>query len=174
MDAAFLLNPTQFTGWSFGGVVAFELARQLLTKGVPVKGVVLIDAPCPLDHVPLPDTLLESITGLNRRDSTAHVSRLVKAQFQMNSRLLGRYRPAASRGVCPRLVLLRSREAYKPAGVLDVPKWLCDRSDPQDAVAGWQSLVDSPVKVLDIPGHHFQPFHSTNVGFVLLSYLGAV
>ncbi|ETW82343.1 polyketide synthase variant A [Heterobasidion irregulare TC 32-1] len=167
-------DPLILGGWSFGGVVAFELARQLLTKGVPVKGVVLIDAPCPLDHVPLPDTLLESIAGLNGRDSTAHVSRLVKAQFQMNSRLLGRYRPAASRGVCPRLVLLRSREAYKPAGVLDVPKWLCDRSDPQDAVAGWQSLVDGPVKVLDIPGHHFQPFHSTNVGFALLSYLGAV
>ncbi len=40
-------------GWSFGGVIGFEAARQLMKRGVPVKGVVLIrlsvpGRPCPL------------------------------------------------------------------------------------------------------------------------------
>ncbi|KAK0224829.1 hypothetical protein EDD85DRAFT_1027614 [Armillaria nabsnona] len=41
--------------WSLGGlgdIVGFEAARQLMRRGVPVKGVVLIDAPFPVDHVP--------------------------------------------------------------------------------------------------------------------------
>jgi hypothetical protein len=81
----------------------------------------------------------------------------------MNARMLGKYVPHATASLCPPLVLLRSSEGYKPKGVADIPTWLSDRGNPQTSVAGWQSLAHCSVKVLDIPGHHFEPFHSSNV-----------
>lgn len=50
-----------FVGWSFGGIVAFEAARQLLAQGREVRGVLLIDSPSPIDHVPLSDSLIQGI-----------------------------------------------------------------------------------------------------------------
>jgi thioesterase domain-containing protein len=38
--------PRYFAGWSFGGVVAFEMARQYGASGRSVLGVTLIDTPC--------------------------------------------------------------------------------------------------------------------------------
>jgi hypothetical protein len=60
-------------------------------------------------------------------------------------------------------VFLRSSEGFNPAGVPDIPVWLSDRSDPRQAVAGWETVVGAPVSVYDIPGHHFEPFNSQNV-----------
>ncbi|THH20593.1 hypothetical protein EW146_g801 [Bondarzewia mesenterica] len=155
-------DPLILGGWSFGGVVAFEAACQLLKKGACVKGVVLIDSPCPLNHVPLSDALLETVARLAGRNSESHVGRLVKNQFQINSRMLGRYNPISGSGPYPRLVLLRSEQGFKSAGISDMPRWLADRSNPHEAVAGWQSLVGEAVKAFDIPGNHFQPFHTSN------------
>src|SRR6266481_8723975 len=57
-------NLSYAAGWSFGGIIAFEVARYLLKLDVPVKGVVLIDSPSPLNHVPLSDALIDSIAKL--------------------------------------------------------------------------------------------------------------
>ncbi|KAI0055306.1 polyketide synthase [Artomyces pyxidatus] len=159
-------EPLLLGGWSFGGVVAFEAARQLLKKGIAVKGVVLIDSPSPLNHVPLSDSLIDSVAKLDGRNTMSDVGLLVKRQFQMNSRMLGKYDPLAGGGPYPPLVLLRSSEGYNPAGVVDVPLWLADRSDPRQAVAGWETIVGTSVKVIDMPGHHFNPFHTSNIGGV--------
>ncbi|KAA1479595.1 alpha/beta-hydrolase, partial [Dentipellis sp. KUC8613] len=156
-------EPLLLGGWSFGGVVAFEAARQLMKKGVAVKGVLLIDSPSPVNHVPLSDALLDSVAKLDGRNAGTDIGRLVKTQFQMNSRMLGRYDPLAAGGPFPPIVLLRSSEGFNPAGVSDVPKWLADRSDRTQAAAGWEKVVGTSIKVLDIPGHHFQPFHPDNV-----------
>ncbi|KAA1469652.1 polyketide synthase [Dentipellis sp. KUC8613] len=157
-------EPLLLGGWSFGGVVAFEAARQLMKKGVAVKGVLLIDSPSPVNHVPLSDALLDSVAKLDGRNAGTDIGRLVKTQFQMNSRMLGRYDPLAAGGPFPPIVLLRSSEGFNPAGVSDVPKWLADRSDRTQAAAGWEKVVGTSIKVLDIPGHHFQPFHPDNIG----------
>ncbi|KAJ7605013.1 Alpha/Beta hydrolase protein [Roridomyces roridus] len=45
-------GPVILGGWSFGGVAAYEIALQLANRGVAVKGIVLIDSPCPGDHNP--------------------------------------------------------------------------------------------------------------------------
>ncbi|KAG2065468.1 alpha/beta-hydrolase [Suillus decipiens] len=67
-------------GWSFGGVVAFEAAKRLAQNGVRVRGIVLIDAPCPTKHVPLSSSVIDHITrgyaplGLNVPDWLQHCS----------------------------------------------------------------------------------------------------
>lgn len=144
-------------------MAAYETALQLAKKGIKTRGILLIDSPSPINHVPLSDALIDSVVNLDARGASSDVGRLVKAQFAMNARLLGKYDPRATGGTCPPLILLRSSEGFNPPGIPDVPIWLADRSDPQIVTRGWESLASGPVKVLDIPGHHFTPFHSANV-----------
>jgi thioesterase domain-containing protein len=156
------------TGWSFGGIIAFEVARQLLNSGVVVKGVLLIDSPNPLNHVPLSDELIDSIAKLGDPNSASsnRISFLVKRQFQMNSQILLNYDPAMGSGPYPQLVLLRSREDYCASGGLEIPEWLSRRggvADRLSAIAGWEKIVGAPVKCIDIEGNHFQPFQSPYV-----------
>jgi acyl transferase domain-containing protein/thioesterase domain-containing protein/acyl carrier protein len=42
-------GPLAIAGWSFGGVLAFEIARRLDAAGRPASEIVLLDAPCPLE-----------------------------------------------------------------------------------------------------------------------------
>jgi len=138
--------------------------------GIKTQGILLIDSPSPINHVPLSDALIESVVNLDSRSANSDLGRLVKAQFAMNARMLGKYNPYATRGTCPPLVLLRSSEGFNPSGVPDVPIWLADRSDPSIATAGWDSLASEPLKVLDIPGHHFTPFYPANVSISMCFY----
>jgi hypothetical protein len=134
-----------------------------LKSDIAVKGVVLIDSPSPLNHVPLSDALIESVVRLNRNSVPSSIGLLVKEQFQMNSRMLLDYDPTVGGGPYPQLVLLCSCENYEPGGGLEVPGWLSNRGDRRSVVAGWETIVGKPVKCIEIPGHHFQVFHSLYV-----------
>ncbi|KAJ3856279.1 polyketide beta-ketoacyl-synthase [Lentinula lateritia] len=160
-----LSTGTILLGWSFGGVVAYEVALQLAKRGVNTKGIILIDAPNPIGHVPLSDTLIKTIARYDRKNGPVEIGKLVRTQFAMNAQLLSAYDPHETGGVCPPLVFLRSESGYAAEGiqVADIPSWLLDRSDPSTTIAGWSELSSS-VKVWDIPGHHFQAFDNTNVG----------
>lgn len=140
---------------------------QLLRRGVPVKGIILIDSPCPVNHIPLSDALIDLVIRQDEpkanTSTTATTARLVKSQFRASADLLGRYKPSLGSGPLPRVVLLRSREGYNPAEVAEVPKWLAERGNTTDVVDEWRSLVGAEVKVWDIPGNHFNPFHTANV-----------
>jgi iterative type I PKS product template protein len=154
-------NVSYFVGWSFGGTMAFEVARQLLKSGIIVKGVVLIDSPSPLNHVPLSDALIEAIVKLDRSPVPSDIGRLVKRQFQMNSQILLEYDPTLGGGPYPPVVLLRSCANYCPGASLEVPDWLSNRDNSRSTE--WETIVGGPVKCIEIPGHHFQPFHSPYV-----------
>jgi thioesterase domain-containing protein len=144
-------------------VVAFETAQQLFKLGISVKGVVLIDAPSPVDHVHLSEALVDFIANMDPCCANADIKRLVKTQLTMNSHMLERYQPNANCAPYPPLVQLRSREPFVADGVDDVPEWLADRTDPRKAYAGWEKIVGVPVRSWDIPGNHFQPFQASNV-----------
>lgn len=155
-------NSYPSAGWSFGGVAAYETALQLAKRGITVKGVVLIDAPNPENHVPLSTALIAAAAQLNKADNS-EVGQLVKTQFAMNSAMLKDYDPFKTGGACPPLVFLRSTDGFNPAGVRDVPAWLADRSR---RVSGWEKIAGKDVKILDIPGNHFQAFHPSNVSTI--------
>ncbi|KAJ4000729.1 polyketide synthase [Lentinula boryana] len=159
-------------GWSFGGVVAYEVALQLAKRGINTRGIVLIDAPNPIGHVPLSDALIKTIARYDRKTGPVEIGKLVQKQFAMNSQLLSAYDPHGTGGVCPPLVFLRSESGYAIEGVTDIPSWLADRSDTTNIVAGWNELSSS-VKVWDIPGHHFQAFDNANIASVSAKLLQA-
>lgn len=151
-------------GWSFGGAAAFETARQLLKEGREVRGVLLIDSPCPVNHVPLSESLIEKVVASTSQASKSEVSQLVKKQFQQNSHLLGLYDPIPGGGPHPKLAILRSSEGLKLQGA-DVPTWLGDRSNPRHVIAEWETLVSATIKSWNIPGNHFEVFAPANVSY---------
>ncbi|KAG6872570.1 hypothetical protein C0995_008721 [Termitomyces sp. Mi166 len=155
-------GPVIVGGWSFGGVAAYEVARHLELLGRTTQGILLIDAPNPIGHVSLSDSVIDAVLKLDGRNITSEVGTLVKAQFSMNSRLLGEYKPESFLRDSPPLVMLRSKEGFNPPHI-QVPAWLSDRTRPEAATKGWELLSRSRVDVLDIPGHHFEPFHRNNV-----------
>ena len=50
-------GPYFIGGWSAGGVIAYEVAAQLIAAGDRVQRLILIDAPCPVKLEPLPARL---------------------------------------------------------------------------------------------------------------------
>ncbi|KAF1843948.1 polyketide synthase PksA [Cucurbitaria berberidis CBS 394.84] len=50
-------GPYIIGGWSAGGVMAYEVAQQLVNAGEKVESLVLIDSPCPVALAPLPGRL---------------------------------------------------------------------------------------------------------------------
>uniref|UniRef100_V5EPC7 Polyketide synthase n=1 Tax=Kalmanozyma brasiliensis (strain GHG001) TaxID=1365824 RepID=V5EPC7_KALBG len=59
------IGPWLVGGWSFGGMVAFEIARLLATSNGPasdrVAGLFLLDSPCPILYPPLPMSIVDWI-----------------------------------------------------------------------------------------------------------------
>lgn len=162
-------------GYSFGGVVAFEMARLLSERGdCLVRGVVLIDAPPALDHVPLARETVQAAmvakhvhAAKTRPPEAAAFHEAVGAIAVRNNlrraALLGLYRPRRE-GAMPRAVLLRSTEGFRAAGyMLPENKWLHDRTDPKTSSGAWEALVGAKIKVIDIPGDHFTPFEPCHI-----------
>ncbi|KAI1082132.1 polyketide synthase [Whalleya microplaca] len=135
-------------GWSFGGVVAFEAARILMSQGeLRVKGVVLIDSPPPVGHIPLSDSIIHAVTtsiqgtvssaSSSRRFSNdtnntqrlltpaAVIRKLVRQSFQKCANLLGAYGAAPEtrnpERPIPRVILLRSAAGWTPPLGYDGP-----------------------------------------------------
>lgn len=50
-------GPYNIGGWSAGGIISYEIVRQLIDMGDAVDTLVFIDTPCPLIIEPLPGTL---------------------------------------------------------------------------------------------------------------------
>ena len=59
-------GPVVLGGWSLGGIYAFEVSRQLVALGRELKGIIMIDSPCPkkLDHMPEPTMELLEQAGV--------------------------------------------------------------------------------------------------------------
>ncbi|KAL2260542.1 hypothetical protein VTK26DRAFT_5418 [Humicola hyalothermophila] len=50
-------GPYSLSGWSAGGVIAYEMVVQLVEAGEEVENLVIVDAPCPVTIEPLPQGL---------------------------------------------------------------------------------------------------------------------
>ncbi|KAK3315849.1 hypothetical protein B0H66DRAFT_559875 [Apodospora peruviana] len=155
--------PVILGGWSFGGVLAFEAAQQLTTKGFSVKGLVLIDAPSPVDHEPLPAAIIASIS---RKLPPGKNSVALEHEFAYNASLLGTYKPDkeffSNHGPI-KAVMLKSRDLFNTEGVQY--DWLSREEAREAAILEWQGLVGGGhVEVLEIPGNHFEAFSKENIG----------
>ncbi|MCP4659563.1 MAG: alpha/beta fold hydrolase, partial [bacterium] len=69
-------GPYQLTGWSFGGLVAYEMARQLAAAEEEVASLVLIDAGAPVAAEEPPDAAIYDDDALWLADVGNFVARL--------------------------------------------------------------------------------------------------
>ncbi|PBK66294.1 ketoacyl-synt-domain-containing protein [Armillaria solidipes] len=162
-------RPVIFGGWSFGGVVGFEAARQLMRRGIPVKGVVLIDSPFPVDHVPSSNEFMAVTAGAFTRGGRTPIGRMMWKQLQQNAPLLKIYDPRIAGGPYPPLVLLHNKEGIPPDAFLPypVPRWMSEKgTDPCLLADDWSGLVGAPIKVIHLPGTHFTTFATPHLGAV--------
>lgn len=95
-------GPLLVGGWSFGGVVAFEVARRLVARGHQVIGTVLIDSPAPWKHQPLSPAIIDAVLAGNGgkqpppTETTRAVRYFMRLSFASCTRLLSQFRPRLS------------------------------------------------------------------------------
>ena len=173
----FLMN--NCSGWSFGGVVAFHMACNLLRAGVDVAGVVLIDAPSPFTENPLPDELIDGVIASGEMGQS-RIIELARTQMKNATRSLVAYDvQTATRSLpkMPKVVMIRCSEGFNvralPGCENKKMPFLEDRSDPKRSVQDWERLTGQQVPILDIPGHHFEPF-TTHVSTCYIPCFGLI
>jgi naphtho-gamma-pyrone polyketide synthase len=161
-------GPYNLGGWSAGGILAFEAARQVQKAGLKVDRLILIDSPCPVRLAPMPIkmfTFLDSI-GLLGSGNVAGTPDWVIPHFEATVRNLDMYLPLPiSPGKEPATTAIWARHGVtsasggrRPAREPGDPKimeWLLeDRTDFN--YNGWDSLIGaSAIRCEVIDGHHF-------------------
>ncbi len=173
-------GPHLLLGWSMGGVVAFEMARQLEQRGQKVALLALLDAPAPpppgapplaLEVDPL--HLFARELGLagaaeEPRPSTPSMLELPEMAVRLQ-RLLEQ---AKSAGLLPPtaempeiqrafdvfVANLRALEAYRPEAVASC-EIILFRADDAEGMAprdlGWSRWTGGGVEVVPVPGDHY-------------------
>ncbi|HEY2322106.1 MAG TPA: SDR family NAD(P)-dependent oxidoreductase [Thermoanaerobaculia bacterium] len=154
-------GPYVVGGYSLGGAVAYEMARQLVRAGERVPWLILLDAFGPDSRAlrSLHETswdgflpkVIEALLGL--AGAERDVSALVQRSLQIanhNAALLDAYAPEP----CPmRAVLFRNRHSFigagSPLGMAPV------RIDDRERDHGWTRWLGSTPRVIELDTDHF-------------------
>ncbi|KAJ5170457.1 uncharacterized protein N7500_003240 [Penicillium coprophilum] len=153
------ISPIILGGWSFGGVVAHEVAQQLQSQDYDTLGIILIDSPSPLNHEPLPSAVIDHI--LHPVHAT---SPRITEQFAHHARFLADYRPSGSIPEDRVYGMLHSQDCFDTTRLCGVKyPWLEDANARIESLSNWQSVIGQELLVFDIPGNHFEPFKPANV-----------
>jgi bacitracin synthase 3 len=135
-------------GWSFGGVVAYEMARQMRERSFRVDSVILIDSypPSHIDFKIGVDSILSQASGLQGQQVD-----LLRQEMEANKSLLMSYVPQP----------LDVKMAFLKADAIDF-------TGGSNAATPWDGLV-SQVNVYPLSARHLQLFAANNVGELVLA-----
>ncbi len=174
-------GPYLIGGWSFGGTVAFEMARQLEAAGQAVPHLLMVDAPSPrVDSYAHDDVefLLERLgpaAGLDVSGVDALETHEQKLRFLIEAqRLAGLFVPDVSHADAKLRLAVhkhhnRLMTRYRPAGPCATRIMFFEPSEtiPFDARMGqpvpdWRPLARRGLDVMRVPGNHFNLFSNAN------------
>jgi iterative type I PKS product template protein len=171
-------GPYYLGGWSVGGVLAFEAAKQLHATGQEIRLLILLDAPCPAVIPPMPTSFIDHLEAVGVLPSTKLKNddqrRRVMRNFNKTVNQLSRYKPksfmqseellhtvivCAKDGVSPTSAS-RANEA-QPDG--SIQRWILEnRTD--FCPSGWEELLPrARIAVTPVSGNHFSMMESPNV-----------
>ncbi|WP_240359950.1 non-ribosomal peptide synthetase [Pyxidicoccus trucidator] len=147
-------GPYRLMGWSMGGGIAFEMARQLEAQGEQVEFLALIDAHAHPGKVLLPDVDLgeavKALLAFELQQFAEHLDhpRMVALRklLEHHLRALSVYEPGPYGG---EFVLLQATEVSNPA--------------IQEQDNGWRPLASAGLQVHRIPGNHHSILWPPNV-----------
>ena len=180
-------GPYSFLGYSVGGIIAYEAARQLIIAGEAVERLYLVDSPCPLVIPPMPPKLIEFLDSIDRfsgnKQGPKEPQEVVKpmGSLHVTQTLISLEpyvpKPLPDMALSPRTTYyvakhgVASKTAAKWPEVSEsdrkVMTWLLeDRSGLGGTGDGWETLLDgAKLKVFPIEGNHFaimkEPYVST-------------
>jgi amino acid adenylation domain-containing protein len=172
-------GPVRLMGWSSGGVIAFEMARQLEQQGRAVEQLVVLDCPAPGQHdMPDDDLLLRwflqdlagGVQPVLRPGASIPAGATLEAAMAAVAWPATQPQPPAAQALAPAFsvfqAVVRAVRCYHPkeaaveAGVLllRASEGAVDEfSQHPDAAApdwGWRAFTRGPLRVLSVPGHH--------------------
>ncbi|KIW53821.1 hypothetical protein PV05_06233 [Exophiala xenobiotica] len=170
------VGPYILGGWSAGGVVAYEVTRQLadLQKSRPdrnyqVEKLILIDSPCPIRLEPLPARLHHFFDEIGLLGTgTGKTPNWLLPHFEYSIKALTAYRPELKSThdfKAPPTLLIWATDGVcgkpgdpRPPPQADDPKsmkWLLDNRN-DFGPNGWDKLLSPEVcKMVTVNGNHF-------------------
>lgn len=180
-------GPYTVGGWSFGGMVAFEVARQLTQQGDTVAFLGVMDAyPQASGHTTAPDDLtpldelqgffylLGDILGGDYRSLGDELFAEALAQEEAVTWLLERMQeqgvqlvmdPAIIQRIWQTLKhnsqLMRTYQPQPYAGPISL--FWAEESAPADGVARWQALALQPLDAVQVRGEHLTMLNAEHV-----------
>ncbi len=142
-------GPVLLGGWSFGGIVAFEMARRLADSGRVIGPLVLIDSPLP---------------GIGAVDDAT-----LAAEFEAElSRMVGAGDITAEERAT-RFAVFRThclaQVAYQPSGQVTDDLVFVSRKDNQDAPR-WQAHTTGRLRLRRLPADHYELMRTPHVGAI--------
>jgi amino acid adenylation domain-containing protein len=172
-------GPYLVSGWSMGGVIAYEIGLQLLARGERLGGLIIIDAYAPW-VIPLRERVRLHLASIRQRSWPSrleYVGQRVRHQWEVISRRLGLHPPVD--GVDGRtaelvresgLAQFAALRAYRPRPfpgnlVLLRAEQTAEIRDPRacDPQLGWGTLVAGGIRTLPLTGSHTGIFVGDNV-----------
>ncbi|SMQ49386.1 unnamed protein product [Zymoseptoria tritici ST99CH_3D7] len=171
--AAFPARKIVLGGWSFGGVVAYEVAQRLSGTDTTVLGVIFIDSPCPIHHDALPTQVIEFVASNGVEGQAASndggrgpgVRSFLASQFHHHARLLLTYEPekVAATGADVSYVMIQCRDNFDTMRLCGIEyPWLANADARRESTSQWSELLGRKMIIAEIPGNHFEPFTKTN------------
>ena len=185
-------GPYLLGGWSAGGVLAFEMTRQLISKGEKVEKLILIDSPCPVGLEALPSTFHRfcAAIGLLGTGEESKIPKWLLPHFASAVRELTNYSDTLSLEVddidvadMPETTAIWARDGIVTGENSHLLEWDAgermpnsmywlsnDRSDL--GPNGWEKLVGGKnIKCVSTIGNHFSMMRDPIVSFPLLQIL---
>lgn len=146
-------GPYHLGGWSYGGVVAYEMAQQLCAMGQEVETLVLIDSFFASNrHWQQPDEVaLQNFMSKEGVDPESTFGKAFSVELQHNPELLMNYQPRPYAGRVALIQASQEREHNNPL-IFD------------NLVNHWEELVEGEFNTYRINATHDDIFKENNIG----------
>jgi acyl transferase domain-containing protein/thioesterase domain-containing protein/SAM-dependent methyltransferase len=162
-------GPYLLGGHSFGGLVAFEMARQMLGQGDEIGGLVILDIQAMVgenfqhvlaegfDEQSAASAAIDAALRQQGRPVSSGEIRRLQRVVGANMRAMARYRPQRGHPL-PRITLIHAGDRH-PDDVF-LPDAATTVRDP---AWGWRELSGAPVRLHTVPGNHLSMLAAPHV-----------
>ena len=167
-------GPYHLGGWSAGGVIAYQVAFQLLEMGEKTERLFLIDSPCPINLEPLPSSLLHFADSMGLLGTQNSPPEWLIPHFEASIVNLAAFTPYPMNSLeAPKTLIIWARDGLckdpkdqkfpRSAGEAKSVKFLLDNrldlgSNGWDKLLGEENIITMPVQ-----GNHFTMIREPNV-----------
>ncbi|MFN7999024.1 MAG: AMP-binding protein [Bryobacteraceae bacterium] len=193
-------GPYLVAGHCYGGVVAFETARQMILQGEPAVSLILFDTPTPgypklgrhwrrylAEARRMASAVRQNSRPLSAAEAAAHirtVGRIVGRRLTglATRRISARYRsPSLARNLDPKVADGLAMRGYTPRALAaPIIQFLAAEHPASTAVLddprlGWGDFAPAGFEVCTVPGNHdsmFEPAHAQALAERLQQFLG--